>query len=558
MPVSVHVGMRVQLDTPEGGKGTVKYVGPIEGAKNPVYVGIHFDEQRVRGHDGLIKGRRYFECPAGYGGCVHPKRVLLGKRLMDGIRIRYGGVRDPDEARIEIFRARTEAKEKDSAPQASSAISRSESGNSSNSGNPNVNFELVGEAKLMDKLKQFHTLENVSLEGLRISVAGDTNEIKGLSSLTSLNLENNLFNDWMEVSHICRNLTRLEELRLGGNMLPLLLANPAVDIFKNSTLKILVLNQLQHACEAVAVLGASGQLSLLEELHLCYNNLTSLPKDAFGQDPTQAFPNLSLVNLEYNSISCFEDIRPVTNLPRLSMLMLGFNKLTRLNPSILMQCRNVLEALYMQDNILLENVNSLEGLLEIVDTVEQLPKLKSLRVIRNAPLDALFDNDTVKLRMYLIARLPQLDQLNLSQIRTKERVSAERYYLNWCKSVSKDSKENHSPEKFKYYRDYELKHGEQKSEKESRPAKLSDKLLHLNFSYDGKEKKKRVPGSIQVSKLCVLARRLFKLGRATDIKLSLKTVEDGHVMILDDEMLPLRHYPVQSGDKIIVSDGNAA
>lgn len=104
---------------------------------------------------------------------------------------------------------------------------------------------------------------------------------------------------------------------------------------------------------------------------------------------------------------------------------------------------------------MLENSPCLEGLLELVESLERLPNLQSLRyfrilsvlyfsyfhldyrIIRNTSLETLFDEDSINLRMYLLARIPQITQLNLSHVRSKEKETAERYYINW--SVDKFS-----------------------------------------------------------------------------------------------------------------------
>lgn len=72
---AIQVGSRCEVD---GGKrGTVHYVGHVEGLPLGHWVGVQYDEP-VGKNDGSIKGRRYFECSPGYGGFVRPCLVRTG------------------------------------------------------------------------------------------------------------------------------------------------------------------------------------------------------------------------------------------------------------------------------------------------------------------------------------------------------------------------------------------------------------------------------------------------------------------------------------------------
>ncbi|XP_066245393.1 tubulin-folding cofactor B-like [Euwallacea similis] len=56
--------------------GTIMYTGAVEGLQGS-WVGVKYDEP-VGKHDGMVKGKRYFDCPDKYGALVKPPCVEIG------------------------------------------------------------------------------------------------------------------------------------------------------------------------------------------------------------------------------------------------------------------------------------------------------------------------------------------------------------------------------------------------------------------------------------------------------------------------------------------------
>ncbi|GAB5356398.1 hypothetical protein AAMO2058_000286600 [Amorphochlora amoebiformis] len=467
------VGARAQLDSPEGEKGTIRYVGPVVGGKLPVYVGIHFDLKRPRGHDGSVKGNRYFQCPNGYGAYVHPKRVLVGIPLTAALDIRYGGVADPDEKRIQAYYKRQKAKNE--SEDVTETVATGEK--------VGVDFKLVGEAEISQRLKQYSKLKQIGLESMRISISGDTNLLKELSHVKSLSLDNNLLSDWKQVASVV-NSFELEELHLSNNALSALTAKQEKEFFSEAKslkyLRVLVLHNIPGILEILRVLGEGGGLEVLEEIHLGRNKIESISKSVLTP---KAFPMLRLVNLEFNGIANFTQIQPLSLLPKLETLLLGHNMLQSI-PSLKSGFPS-LTTLYMQDNII-----GKEGLDTALDTISHLDECKGLtniRLQRNRPLETLFSGES-NLRLFLIARIPKLSVLGLSNIRKKERENAERYYIQWSRKRNLDTKVPIS--EIPYYSLYTSRHGAiPDAKKGPETTKLSKNLLHLNFSCDEKTKK---------------------------------------------------------------------
>lgn len=72
---SLTVGSRCEV---EGGRrGVVQFVGKCEGLPLGYWAGVQYDEP-VGKNDGSVKGKRYFECPPGYGAFVRPNLVKCG------------------------------------------------------------------------------------------------------------------------------------------------------------------------------------------------------------------------------------------------------------------------------------------------------------------------------------------------------------------------------------------------------------------------------------------------------------------------------------------------
>ncbi|KAF3658165.1 Tubulin-folding cofactor B [Capsicum annuum] len=73
---NIKIGDRCEVEPGER-RGTVKFVGRAETLAPGFWVGIKFDEPAGK-HDGMVKGKRYFECPPLHGAMVRPDKVKIG------------------------------------------------------------------------------------------------------------------------------------------------------------------------------------------------------------------------------------------------------------------------------------------------------------------------------------------------------------------------------------------------------------------------------------------------------------------------------------------------
>mmetsp|Transcript_30596 Transcript_30596/g.90697 ORF Transcript_30596/g.90697 Transcript_30596/m.90697 type:complete len:274 (+) Transcript_30596:177-998(+) len=73
----ISVGQRCKVE-PGDRRGEVCYVGRVEGLPPGYWVGLRYDEPLGK-NDGAVKGKRYFDAPAGYGAFVRPDKVEVGE-----------------------------------------------------------------------------------------------------------------------------------------------------------------------------------------------------------------------------------------------------------------------------------------------------------------------------------------------------------------------------------------------------------------------------------------------------------------------------------------------
>ncbi|KAK6159285.1 hypothetical protein DH2020_006599 [Rehmannia glutinosa] len=73
---NIKVGDRCQVEPGEK-RGVIKFVGRAETLAPGFWVGVQYDEPLGK-HDGMVKGKRYFECPPLCGGMVRPDKVKVG------------------------------------------------------------------------------------------------------------------------------------------------------------------------------------------------------------------------------------------------------------------------------------------------------------------------------------------------------------------------------------------------------------------------------------------------------------------------------------------------
>ena len=276
--------------------------------------------------------------------------------------------------------------------------------------------ELVGKERELKRMAKTERLEAVTLRQALISHAGDTEWLnENAVGITSLALEDNLLSDWETVATLTCHLPKLSSLALNGNKLIPLLQTPEPVIFQNAfpSLTQLALNgtgvTLQH------IGHVKSYLNHLKDLHLSSNQIGSIGEQSF-----EGWPLLELIDLSDNGMSSWDDILQLSAFSNLQRLILSNNQFEQLrfpaDGGLFPQLRLLAVA-----NNKIADWASMEALCS-------LPVLAELRVPGNALGEQM---GSTALRQMLVARLPGLTAINGGEVRARERVEAQKFYLRY-------------------------------------------------------------------------------------------------------------------------------
>lgn len=137
--------------------------------------------------------------------------------------------------------------------------------------------------------------------------------------------------------------------------------------------------------------------------------------------PENVFQNLRTLDLSHNDINKWSDFKYINHLPKLVVLLFGYNPLDDLKD----------DDLPVFPNIEVVNCHStnISDFSTVQNLVKAFPKMRTLR-LQETPLTQKLGLDVS--RIELISRIKSLTRLNGSDVRTKQRIDSERYYLQRC------------------------------------------------------------------------------------------------------------------------------
>lgn len=415
--MNVSVGHRVRF---HASIGTVKYIGPVQGRGETVWVGIEWDNPSRGKHDGFLEGVRYFSC-------VHPtgasfvKSASLGhagrQSLLEAIRLRFGC----DGASVNVCPSSDgTASGHTTATDADSSREESET-TLSNTTSVSVSGMGVCSVNNSDNLAQF--VPNLRVLDLRDSLLSQPLDIlrllEGLPQLHTLDLTANRF-AWD--SECISTILQRTRIRCSENPFPLRVA-----VFNKCKLSWDIIVAICSAC------------SNLEELRLHSSNLGNMLRECphLKDSCNISLPaSIRLLDLNGNSLSWECIVCTFGHLPSLCALYAGDNCISsvELNSS-------ALEKLSVASSIQIFQGLSLLSLSfnPIADwrSINELASLTNLRELRisgiplfdTAPGSEYEDENIMKFRGAIIARLQSLHVLDGTIISKDERTYAEKKYV---------------------------------------------------------------------------------------------------------------------------------
>ncbi|GJP54616.1 hypothetical protein CLOM_g13685 [Closterium sp. NIES-68] len=387
------VGQRVALKEPEMGsryapRGTVRYVGPVDGYKSE-WVGVEWDDPLRGKHDGVVTGKRYFQCymvPSGTpaGSFVRPQKLTGGITLREALLDRYS-TSGADYKAEPIYRAlgrrRAMVIEFVSAPANRAAaegvaaegaaaegaepgrgedigalegqeeekgVGRMEGeaeGKGEGEGKRNVEGAVTQsdsegsregvlggrEGRNEDKGDPskkngiwLSRLQAANVSDVPVGSIGAAGEVAAIASLTELDMSYHLLSDWHEVQRVGLELPALTALDIGHSRIQF--PPPASEPCASplAGLRKLGLNNTRVTWTQVEEI--SRQLPLLETLVLIRNEIAEL-QPISGSNCLQ---NLSYLDLSDNRITAWAQVAFLSALPSLQWLLLSGNQISKI------------------------------------------------------------------------------------------------------------------------------------------------------------------------------------------------------------------------------------
>lgn len=435
------------------------------------------------------------------------------------------------------------------------------------------NVELVGMEKV--SRKYFHHTEKLNIVASNHQGISKIGDLSALVSIETLDLSCNLFKTWEEVLKVFPQLPWLKELILSGNRfddwedLPTIAERLKEE--KNPPpyqLETLVLNSTLaqwNDIEAFIV----HLFPKLKEVHLCDNYISKLvPINYLESSPELLLNNgtsigkyIDSVDLMNNEISSWEEITSfVTLYPSLRKLNLRRNPIMKINISLKDSVAFLnLESLSLEDTL----ISSWDD----IDALNLLPSLNDLR-IQQTPLES--NEGRASTRIFTIARIEKLIQLNGSFVSEKERTDAEKYYLKYCADIRIQSRadgtfdENRFNtqhprykvlcEKYGSYEEFVQIDSADKQKKHHLVPVLIRNMATSTVDSETLHMEKKISSSMKVIELKKLCQRKWKIPIDLQKLYYTPDPQDLFPEYLDDDQQILSYYGVRVGGVILVEE----
>jgi len=312
------------------------------------------------------------------------------------------------------------------------------------------------------------------------------------------------------------------------------------------------------------LLEVAVKLPNLRELHFNANGVTSLCAKGDAVLPLQ---QLQILSLQDNAISEWSDVSPLAGLPLLDSLNLNGNRLKSVPP--LVGTFNSLRQILLRSNSIDE-----------WRSLDSLDSLVALREARLSELPVLSGLSAAVARRHIIARIGGLTVLNSSEVRTRERDDAERFYLRHIaenyptgddlprvteEGVLLPSNDAWAALELSHPRIRTLlcKHGEQRPVTQAGAAGgvLGAELIELTLRSASAAAAsvpavtRRLPGGLPLKNLKLIAHQLFKIEPTKQRLFYYPPGQDKDIPEpLDDDLKRLCDFAVTNGGTIVLDE----
>ncbi|KAL5611542.1 hypothetical protein BROUX41_000871 [Berkeleyomyces rouxiae] len=406
--MTFYIGQRLCYD---GVLCTVRYIGTVVGTTGE-WIGVEWDDPTRGKHSGQHKDKRYFTCLSSShtaGSFVRPSRPTKpAQSFISALLDKYTSEVDRE---TQTIRAAKQIR-------IGSKMA-----------------EEVGFDKIRRQLAKVEELKIVIVDSYRVAFAvgdGEKSVKTTVPSIQELDLGRNMIETIDVVVDICKDLTHLKSLRIGGNRFRNVLTDPSLhDTGSAFThVKELALNENLMTWEEITYITA--HFPELISLNCGTNQLSVLPQLPLGFLPK----TLTTLQLELNQFTALSDISVLSELNVLRNLHLKGNYISTVTaPGHAVPVFS--KSLYYLD-VSYNDISSWQFVDKLLDS---LPGLMSLRIAHNPVYDAetaggdsgnAQHNRVVseESHMITIGRLPQIKTLNFVSITPEDRANAEMFYLS--------------------------------------------------------------------------------------------------------------------------------
>lgn len=564
VPPYAEVGCRIE--TTDGARAVVRYVGPVE-AQDGIWIGVEWDDPTRGKHDGSHGGKRYFECTASSedgatpGSFVRPHKIRPSVTFREAIATKYL------DGKLPVASGATGGNGGDDEENDEGMFVKSSNGQK-------IEIQLC--LKKEDPNAVLGTLDRVYLPDAAIHTAGEPGDAAscGLpaAKVRILDLAGNLMRDWDAVAAFGPEFPALRVLDITGVRASWpSIPPPGPSPFPN--LSVLVMNRSGASWrEATAILGTCPAL---RELSLADCGISRLGEGDPGVlGDLAALAGLEALNLERNAMEEWSEVEKLALLPSLERLHLGGNRLRRVRYPRTHVAKprgpvpfERLRALLLADNAI-DDWDS-------VDALNDFPSIAEVRLTGN-PV-----TESAATRHEIVARVARLSQLNGSLIADQERKDAEIRYLRRVLGLVKSAEgaaaaggEAEGAAARAPQRGTEAvqamhprlkalvdSYGELSTHAAKGPGtgKMGEDMLELTLvcvaasAGEKAPQKKKVPMTITVGKLKLLCEKLFKV-KVDAQQLYYKEPFMGMPELLEPDDYDISYLGVKDGSSILVEE----